>query len=232
MGAPEEGGQHHRVRSFVVRQGRLTDGQARALRELGPRYILPIEASRRLDLAAAFGREAPLTLEIGFGMGASFLAMAAAHPGDNYLGIEVHPPGVGAALKEIEAQGLTNVRIIKDDAFVVLSSCLAPGCIDALQVFFPDPWPKKRHHKRRLINDEFMAMVAPLIRAGGEVRLATDWEEYAVEMLAVMGRLGGFENLAPGGGFMPRPDWRPLTKFEQRGLALGHGVWDVVFRKC
>lgn len=229
MGETEPKSRH--VRSFVIRAGRMTPAQAQALETLGPRYLIDISAETYIDIDAAFGHRAPLVVEIGFGMGQSFVQMAAADPERNYLGIEVHPPGVGACLKLCEEAQLHNVRVIKYDAFVVLSCCLAPQSIDVLQIFFPDPWPKARHHKRRLINPEFVSLITPLIKSGGEVRMATDWQEYAEEMLAVFTAAEGFSNTAPDGGFIVRPDWRPLTKFERRGENLGHGVWDLVFRR-
>ncbi len=229
-GAPKEH-QDHRIRSFVVRAGRMTEGQIRALEELGPKYMVDVSALEPLDPDKIFGRSAPLVVEIGFGMGVSFVQMAKEDPQRNYLGIEVHPPGVGSALKLIEAEGLKNVRVIKYDAFEVLSKCLAPQSVDILQIFFPDPWPKKRHVKRRLINDEFIKLIAPLLKHGGEIRMATDWENYAEQMLEVMTRAEGFSNTASDGKYIPRPEWRPLTKFELRGQRLGHGVWDLVFKR-
>lgn len=217
------------VRSFVVRAGRMTPSQQRALDELGPKYLIDATALKPLDFDAAFGRSAPVVLEIGFGMGVSFVEMAKQDPLRNYVGIEVHPPGVGSCLKLIEENELTNVRIIHFDAFEVIKKCLTPGSISVLQIFFPDPWPKKRHIKRRLINDDFIAMVKPCLAHGAEVRMATDWQEYAEQMLDVMTRAEGFHNSQPDGGYTPRPDWRPLTKFELRGERLGHGVWDLVF---
>lgn len=231
MGEADPKSRH--VRSFVIRAGRMTEAQAQALETLGPRYLIDIDESAEtyLDTEAAFERSAPLVVEIGFGMGQSFVQMAEADPDRNYLGIEVHPPGVGACLKLCAEKQLHNVRVIKYDAFVVLSRFLRPQSIDVLQIFFPDPWPKARHHKRRLINPEFVKLITPLIKSGGEVRMATDWQEYAEEMLAVFTAAEGFTNTAPDGGFIERPDWRPLTKFELRGERLGHGVWDLVFRR-
>lgn len=209
----------------------MTEAQSQALTELGPKYMIDVSDEEHIEPAAFFGREAPLVVEIGFGMGKSFVQMAKEDPARNYLGIEVHPPGVGACLKLIEEEGLTNVRAIKYDAFVVLKDCLGPQSIDILQIFFPDPWPKARHHKRRLINPEFVKLITPLIKHGGEVRMATDWQEYAEEMLAVFTEAEGFSNTAKDGGYIERPAWRPLTKFELRGERLGHGVWDLVFRR-
>ncbi len=164
-------------------------------------------------------------------MGVSFVQMAKAAPECNFLGIEVHPPGVGSALKLIEENQLTNVRVIQYDAFEILSKCIKPQSLDVLQIFFPDPWPKKRHVKRRLINDDFVKLVAPLFKPGAEFRMATDWEDYAIQMLEVMTRAEGFTNTSADNTYIPRPTWRPLTKFEQRGQRLGHGVWDLVFKR-
>ncbi len=222
---------HQRIRSFVIRAGRMTNAQTKALEELGPKYVLDVSALQPLDVAAAFGREAPVVVEIGFGMGKSFIEMAQHDPLRNYLGIEVHPPGIGATLLLIEELGLTNVRLIKHDAFEVLTQCLGPESIDILQIFFPDPWPKARHHKRRLVNPEFLALVTPLLKHGGEIRMATDWQEYAEQMLECLNNAPELSNTNPEGGYIPRPEWRPLTKFEKRGERLGHGVWDLVFKR-
>ncbi len=222
------------VRSYVIRQGRITNAQKDALQRLGPKYIVSIDQDnlkQPLDFEEIFGRKAPLAVEIGFGMGRSFVQMAAADQGSNYLGIEVHPPGVGAALMLIEEQGLSNVRIIQYDAFLILKHAIKEQSIDILQIFFPDPWPKARHHKRRLINRQFIELIKPLLKDKGQIRLATDWQEYAEQMLECLSSSDGFVNAAPDGKFMPRPDWRPLTKFEERGDRLGHGVWDVVFER-
>lgn len=222
----------HRIKSFVVRAGRMTEGQIRAIEELGPKYMVDVEDLKPLNIDEIFGRTgAPLVVEIGFGMGVSFVQMAKDAPACNFLGIEVHPPGVGSALKLIEENQLTNVKVIKYDAFEVLSKCLQPESVDILQIFFPDPWPKKRHVKRRLINDSFVDLVRPLFKHGGQLRMATDWEDYAIQMLDVMTRAQGFSNTAADGKYIPRPDWRPLTKFEARGQRLGHGVWDLVFKR-
>lgn len=226
---PAGGNTRRHIKSFVVRAGRMTTAQSAALERLGPQYLVDVSALEHLDIAGVFDREAPLVVEIGFGMGKSFIEMAAADPERNYLGIEVHPPGVGACLMQIEERGLTNVRLIQHDAFEVFTSCLAPESIDILQIFFPDPWPKARHHKRRLINPAFVDLIRPLLKHGGEVRMATDWQEYAEEMLSTFENAAGFKNAAPEGGYYPRPAWRPLTKFEARGERLGHGVWDLVF---
>lgn len=216
------------IRSYVLRQGRVSPAQAKAHRELLPRYGIRF-SEQSLDLDAVFRRQAPKILEIGFGMGETTAAMAAAHPENDYLGVEVHTPGVGSLLKSIEELGLTNLRLIQHDAVEVLRGMIAPDSLDGIHVFFPDPWPKKRHHKRRLVQPGFVALLASRLRPGGYVHLATDWQEYAEQMLAVLRAEPMLENTAEG--FAPRPDYRPHTKFETRGLKLGHGVWDIVFRK-
>ena len=219
---------HPRIRSYVLRAGRVGSGQARALAELGPRYLLPYQSSR-VDLDAVYGRSAPKILEIGFGMGEGLAEIAAAHPGNDYLGVEVHTPGVGALLKQVGERGLDNVRVIQHDAVEVLTHMLAPGSLAGVHIFFPDPWHKKRHNKRRLIQSPFARLLAERIAPGGYLHLATDWEDYALQMLEVLSAEPALANTTDG--FSARPDTRPLTKFEQRGLRLGHGVWDLVFRK-
>jgi tRNA (guanine-N7-)-methyltransferase len=216
------------IRSFVMRGGRVTTGQARALEEFGSRFIIPYEA-RPLDFAKAFGREAPTVFEIGFGMGEASAHIAQLMPGTNFLACEVHPPGVGALLKRIGEMQLTNIRIVQHDAVEVLDPMIAPASLAGVHVFFPDPWHKKRHHKRRLIQPPLVRLLASRLAPGGYMHCATDWEEYAVQMLEVLGGEPSLVNTAEG--FAPRPEYRPLTKFENRGLKLGHGVWDVVFRK-
>ena len=216
------------IRSFVLRQGRVSVAQARACAQLLPRYGIPY-APQPLDLERTFGRRAPKILEIGFGMGETTAAIAAAHPENDYLGIEVHTPGVGSLLKLIDERSIGNLRLIQHDAVEVLREMIAPGSLDGAHIFFPDPWPKKRHHKRRLVQPDFVSLLASRIRPGGYVHLATDWQEYAEQMLAVLSAEPLLANTAAG--FAPRPDYRPQTKFETRGLKLGHGVWDVVFRK-
>lgn len=210
------------------RTGRTTVGQARALAEHGARFILPYTPGP-LDLSAVFGRDAPTVLEIGFGMGEATAQIAATRPDTNFLCCEVHDPGVGALVKRIQDQALANIRIVQHDAVEVLQHMIAPATLAGVHVFFPDPWHKKRHHKRRLIQPPLVALLASRLRAGGYVHCATDWQEYAQQMLEVLGAEPQLENTA--GGFAPKPDYRPLTKFEHRGLKLGHGVWDVVFTK-
>lgn len=218
------------VRSFVKREGRLTKGQAAALERSWPTMGLTHQQGL-LDLTQVFGREAPTVLEIGFGMGKSLVAMAAAAPEKNFIGIEVHRPGVGACLMEAEAAGLTNLRVYEHDAVEVLRDCIADGALDTVQVFFPDPWHKKRHHKRRLIQPAFVEALRPKLALGGVLHLATDWENYAEHMLEVMSGAANWRNLAEDQGYIPRPSERPLTKFEQRGERLGHGVWDLKFSR-
>ncbi len=216
------------IRSFVVRAGRMGTGQMRALEELGPRFVLPY-APQPLNAAAAFGRTAPLVLEIGFGMGGATAQIAQALPGTDFLGVEVHTPGVGALLKLIDEQQLGNVRIVQHDAVEVLDHMLAPGSLAGVHVFFPDPWHKKKHNKRRLIQPEFVARLVTRLTPGGYLHCATDWQPYAEQMREVLSAEPGLRNTAEG--YAPKPDYRPLTKFENRGLKLGHGVWDLVFTK-
>ncbi|MEY2687184.1 MAG: hypothetical protein RL375_1382 [Pseudomonadota bacterium] len=222
-------GTHRAIRSFVVRAGRMGSGQIRALAELGPAYVLPYRAGP-LDLPAAFGRQAPTVLEIGFGMGDATAKIAALLPGSNFLGCEVHPPGVGALLQRIEEAALGNVRIVQHDAVEVLEHMLEPGSLAGIHIFFPDPWHKKKHNKRRLIQPPFVARLASRLAPGGYLHCATDWQPYAEQMLAVLGAEPTLVN-SSADGYAPRPDYRPLTKFEARGIRLGHGVWDLVFRR-
>jgi tRNA (guanine-N7-)-methyltransferase len=216
------------IRSYVLRQGRVTEAQSRAVERLMPVYGIAF-APAPLDLDAAFGRRAPKILEIGFGMGETTAAIAHAHPDSDYLGIEVHTPGVGALLRRIESLGLTNVRVIRHDAVDVLEKMIAPASLDGVHVFFPDPWPKKRHHKRRLLQPDFVRLLASRMKPGAYLHAATDWEDYALQMLDVLSAEPLLANTATG--FAPRPDARPSTKFEARGARLGHGVWDLVFRR-
>ena len=216
------------IRSFVLRQGRMSNAQKRAHDMLLGRFGLPY-AMQSLDTAAAFGREAPTILEIGFGMGETTADIAQAHPEVNYLAVDVHAPGVGSLLSQIEQRGLTNVRIVQHDAMDVVEHMLAPASLDGVFIFFPDPWPKKRHHKRRLIQPPFVRALALRLKPGGVLHLATDWQEYAEQMLAVLRAEPLLANTVAS--FAPRPQYRPLTKFEQRGLRLGHGVWDLLFRR-
>ncbi len=216
------------IRSFVLRQGRVSNAQRRHYDEDLPRWGIPYSAVL-LDLAAVFGRTAPKVLEIGFGMGETLAATAATHPENDYLGIEVHTPGVGSLLKEIVARGLTNLRIVQHDAVEVLREMIAPDALAAVQIFFPDPWPKKRQHKRRLIQPAFVELLVSRLAVGGTLHVATDWEEYAEQMLEVLSAEPRLENTVAA--YAPRPPSRPQTKFESRGLRLGHGVRDLVFRR-
>ncbi len=216
------------VKSFVLRAGRMGTGQARALEDYGPQFLIPYSPGP-LDLEAAFGRTAPKVLEIGFGMGDSTATIAASRPDTDYLGVEVHAPGVGALLKRIGEGRLSNLRIIQHDAVEVLDHMIADASLDGIHIFFPDPWPKKKHHKRRLIQPALVAKLTTKLKPGGYLHLATDWEHYAVQMLDVLTGAPGLVNTAPD--YAPRPDYRPLTKFEKRGLRLGHGVWDLIFTR-
>lgn len=219
-----------RIRSFVRREGRLTPGQQKALDNHWPKYGLDTEGSV-LDLSSVFHREAPTVLEIGFGNGASLAAMAMAAPEKNFIGIEVHRPGVGQLLKQTAESGLDNVRVVSSDAVQFLDNRIADGSLSRVQVYFPDPWHKKRHHKRRLIQPEFVAHLAEKLHSGGELHLATDWQNYAEHMLEVMTAAEMFDNCSDSGAFIPRPEYRPETKFEQRGQRKGHGVWDLLFQR-
>jgi tRNA (guanine-N7-)-methyltransferase len=216
------------IRSFVLRQGRLTEAQRRARETLLPLWGIAYRPEP-LDLERVFGRGAPKILEIGFGMGEGTSALAAAHPYNDYLGVEVHTPGVGSLLRRIAELGLTNVRVIQHDTVEVLEHMLRPGSLDGIQIYFPDPWPKKRHHKRRLIQPAFVKLVAERLRPGGVLHVATDWQDYARRALEVLSGEPLLENTAAG--YAPRPVSRPLTKFESRGIRLGHEVWDLVFRR-
>lgn len=217
------------IRSFVLRQGRITRAQQRALDTLLPGLGLPW-APRPLDAVAAFGRQAPLIVEIGFGMGEVTAQIAAAHPQNDYLGIEVHSPGVGSLLDKVGRLALSNVRVIQHDAVEVMREMIAPASLAGVHVFFPDPWHKKRHHKRRLLQPPFVALLASRLAPGGYLHVATDWEEYAREILAVLSAEPLLDNAA-GSGYSPRPEHRPLSRFEQRGLRLGHAVFDLLFRR-
>jgi tRNA (guanine-N7-)-methyltransferase len=213
----------------VLRQGRVSNAQRHAHDTLLPRYGM-VFCETPVDLNAVFGRVAPKILEIGCGMGETTAAIAAAHPQNDYLGIEVHTPGVGSLLKLIDEHALTNVRVIQHDAVEVLQHMIAPATLDGIHIFFPDPWPKKRHHKRRLIQPPLAALLAQKLKPGGYVHAATDWHEYAQQILDVFAQTTGLTNTADG--YAPRPGERPLTKFEARGLKLGHGVWDVIFKRA
>jgi tRNA (guanine-N7-)-methyltransferase len=219
---------HPPIRSFVLRQGRVSNAQRRALDTLLSVYGIAY-APGALNFEQIFGRRAPTILEIGFGMGETTARIAQAHPENNYLGIEVHTPGVGSLLKRIAEDGLTNLRLVQHDAVEALEHMIASASLAGAHIFFPDPWPKKRHHKRRLIQPGFIALLASRLAPDAYLHAATDWQEYAEQILAVFAAAPSLVNTAPG--FAPRPDYRPLTKFENRGLKLGHGVWDIIFRK-
>lgn len=225
---PESVSHPRGIRSYVLRTGRTTAGQAKAIEALGPRYLVPYQP-QPADLPALFGRGAPTILEIGFGMGEATAHIAGLMPDKDFLCCEVHTPGVGALLKRIGDLGLSNIRIVQHDAVEVLDHMLPPASLAGVHIFFPDPWHKARHNKRRLVQPHFLDKLLPRLQSGGYIHCATDWEPYAQQMLEVLSAQTGLVNTAPG--FAPRPDYRPLTKFENRGLRLGHGVWDVVFQK-
>ena len=218
-----------RIRSFVRREGRLTTGQQRALDEVWPQFGID-HNDTLLDLDAVFGRSAPRVLEIGFGNGASLLKMAQDNPDKDYIGIEVHRPGAGNLLHNIEREGVTNIRVMTDDAVDILKQQIPDGSLDLVQLFFPDPWHKKKHHKRRIVQPDFVQLLRKKLKPGGHFHMATDWQHYAEHMLEVMSAAEGFSNTSPTNDYIERPDSRPLTKFEQRGHRLGHGVWDLIFQ--
>ncbi len=230
---PDPARSHHerRIRSFQPRRSRVTVSQADALERLWPKWGLDIDGHRTLDLPELFGNDNPVTLEIGFGMGEATAQMAAAAPATNILAADVHTPGQGNLLGLAEHHGLTNIRVANGDAIILLREMLTPDSLDGLRVYFPDPWPKKRHHKRRLIQPEFLTLAATRLKPGATVHCATDWEPYAEQMLDVLDAHPDFENSQPDGGFAPRPDFRPLTRFEGQGLDKGHVVNDLVFRR-
>lgn len=219
---------HSPIRSYVLRQGRVSNAQRRAHDTLLPRYGIPYR-EQVIDFDGIFGRTAPRILEIGCGMGETTVAIAAAHPHQDYIGIEVHTPGVGSLLKQMDELSLTNVRVIQHDAVDVLQHMLAPASLDGMHIFFPDPWPKKRQQKRRLIQPAFVALAVSRLKPGGYLHTATDWQEYAEQMMTVLTAETSLANTAST--YADRPAYRPQTKFETRGLKLGHGVWDLVFRK-
>jgi tRNA (guanine-N7-)-methyltransferase len=216
------------IRSFVRRAGRLTPGQKAAIDDLWPRYGLE-SPTGSLDYAQLFGRVAPTALEIGFGNGQALLNMAAASPHTNFIGIEVHTPGVGALLAGIEQQQLTNIRVLQADAVEVLKKNIPDGSLSTVYLFFPDPWHKKRHHKRRIVQPDFVQLLQSKLQVGGIFHMATDWQEYAEHMLATMESNSNFINQAGAGNYSVKPDYRLTTKFEKRGENLGHGVWDLIF---
>ncbi len=232
MGKMTPNSSHHplrEIRSFVRREGRMTPGQKRALEELWPCYGL--EPGCRINPVRIFTRQAPLTLEIGFGNGESLATMATREPEMDFIGIEVHRPGVGRLLRELDKRALNNVRVFNEDAVKVLRDCLPDCCLDRLLLFFPDPWHKKRHHKRRIVQPDFIELVAQKLKPGGILHMATDWEDYAGHMLEVMEQSPNYRNCAGAGLYADKPGYRPVTKFERRGRKLGHGVWDLLFKR-
>jgi tRNA (guanine-N7-)-methyltransferase len=227
----EENTLHKRpIRSFVLRTGRKTPSQERAYEELWPKYGLNI-ASGKLDFELLFGRNADVVVEIGFGMGDSLVEMAMVAPQQDFIGIEVHTPGVGRIMNLIEENGITNLRVYSEDAVQVLEQCIPDNSLSKVQIFFPDPWHKKKHNKRRIVQPEFVQKLRSRLKPDGVIHLATDWENYAGQMMEVMSAAEGFMNMAGENNFSPKPDYRPVTKFERRGQRLGHGVWDLLFRK-
>ncbi|MBT2507320.1 tRNA (guanosine(46)-N7)-methyltransferase TrmB [Streptomyces sp. ISL-98] len=232
--APDPAGSHHerRIRSFQPRRSRVTTGQADALERLWPQWGLDIDGQRVLDLDQLFGgRGLPVVLEIGFGMGEATAQMAAEDPRTGILAVDVHTPGQGNLLGLAERNGLTNIRVANGDAIILIREMLPPASLAGLRVYFPDPWPKKRHHKRRLIQPDFLTLAAPHLAPGAIVHCATDWEPYAEQMLEVLTAHPDFENTVPDGGYAPRPEFRPLTRFEGQGLDKGHAVHDLLFRR-
>lgn len=219
-----------RIRSFVLRTGRMTEGQKRAYDLHWPSKGLELK-NGAIVLPEVFGRDAPVVLEIGFGMGDSLAQMAAAEPDKDFIGVEVHSPGVGRLMHLIDESGIENLRAYCDDAVEVLEQCIADNSLSRVQIYFPDPWHKKRHHKRRLVQPEFVRLLRRKLKPGGVIHLATDWENYAEHMMLVMSGAERFRNTQGEGVFAPRPDFRPVTKFEKRGERLGHGVWDLLFEK-
>ncbi|MFC6377947.1 tRNA (guanosine(46)-N7)-methyltransferase TrmB [Tatumella terrea] len=226
----EEGRPLRRIRSFVRRQGRLTKGQQHALDHYWPQMGVEF-TPQPVNFAALFGRESPVVLEIGFGMGASLVTMAEQNPHQDFFGIEVHAPGVGACLGSAHEAGVSNLRVMCHDAMEVLETMIPDNSLRMVQLFFPDPWHKARHNKRRIVQVPFAELILRKLKLGGVFHMATDWENYAEHMLEVMQSIPGFQNQSADGTFVPRPDTRPVTKFEQRGQRLGHGVWDLMFER-
>ncbi|WP_372737030.1 tRNA (guanosine(46)-N7)-methyltransferase TrmB [Neptunomonas sp.] len=218
------------VRSFVKRAGRTTEGQQKALEDVWPVMGLEVK-NGPVVFSEVFGRDAPVVLEIGFGMGDSLLEMARREPEKNYIGIEVHTPGVGRLLSNASDEGLTNIRIFAEDAIEVLAKCIPDNSLDVVQLFFPDPWHKKRHHKRRIVQPDFAQNLRKKLKIGGYFHMATDWENYAEHMMDVMSAAEGYTNKMGEGQYSPQPEWRPVTKFQKRGERLGHGMWDLMFEK-
>jgi tRNA (guanine-N7-)-methyltransferase len=226
----EDTSKHRAIKSFVMRAGRMTEGQQRGLDQGWPKFGLQLEDGLR-DFDQVFGRSAPRTFEIGFGMGHSTLEMAAASPEQDFIGVEVHRPGVGALLNGLMTQNLSNMRVYSCDALEVLRNCVADASLDRVLLFFPDPWHKAKHNKRRIVQPAFAELVRQKLKAGGVLHMATDWQPYAEYMLEVMNVAPGYQNQAEDGQYVPRPMERPTTKFERRGERLGHGVWDLKFQR-
>lgn len=227
----EAAGVHIRkVQSFITREGRLTSGQALAIENLWPQMGIDYQPEL-LDFEQVFGNGNPVILEIGFGMGKSLVEMAGNDTSSNFIGIEVHKPGVGACLSDAETAGLQNLLLFEHDAVEVLKHCIPDQSLSRLQLYFPDPWHKKRHHKRRIVQAEFAQLVREKLTIGGVFHMATDWENYAQHMLLVLNEAPGFKNQSSSADYVPRPDYRPITKFEKRGERLGHGVWDLIFER-
>ncbi|WP_111979873.1 tRNA (guanosine(46)-N7)-methyltransferase TrmB [Algibacillus agarilyticus] len=218
------------VKSFVLREGRLTKGQELALAEFWPSMGIDYQPTL-LDFDTTFTNKGPVVLEIGFGMGASLVEMAKNEHEKNFIGIEVHKPGVGACLKLAAEESVSNLKLFEHDAVEVLKHMIADNSLSRVQLFFPDPWHKKRHHKRRIVQPEFIELLRQKLAVGGVFHMATDWENYAEHMLDMMNAAEGYKNQSEQGNYVPRPERRPLTKFEQRGQNLGHGVWDLMFEK-
>lgn len=219
------------IRNFVRRGGRITKGQKSALDRFWARYGIEISVGGSLNLKQVFGRESPVWLEIGFGDGEALVSMARRHPEIDFLGIEVHRPGIGHLLARLVEAELSNIRIINDDAVQILKYSIAASSLDRILLFFPDPWPKRRHHKRRIVQAEFLSLLHAALKVGGVFHMSTDWKEYALQSLKVMTSSDGFVNIAGDQYFIERPDYRPQTKFERRGIRLGHGVWDLKFQR-
>jgi len=228
--AEQEGKYIRKVRSFVKREGRLTNAQARALEEHWQSMGLE-HSAEQIDFKSIFSNNNPVVLEIGFGMGKSLVEMAKNSPELNFIGIEVHKPGVGACIADAVEQGVTNLKVYEHDAIEILADCIPDQSLTTVQLFFPDPWHKKKHHKRRIVQPEFVETIRQKLKVGGVFHMATDWENYAECMIEDMNSAPGYKNLATDGDFVPRPDNRPLTKFENRGQRLGHGVWDIQFER-
>lgn len=218
------------IRSFVLRQGKITQGQSKALENWLPKFGIPYK-SEIINLDDNFGREAPKIIEIGFGMGNATWQIAKNSSQNDYLGIEVHLPGVGALLMHIEEQDIQNLRIVRHDAVEVLKNMIADNSIDGFHIYFPDPWHKKRHHKRRIIQSPFVKLLSTKLKTGGYIHLATDWEDYAHWMLDILNEEKTLQNTSPTNDYVERPEYRPITKFETRGIKLGHGIWDMIFKK-